>query len=159
MQPMTFVLAGTATLFALGATQAQAQGQSPQPSPASPHAIAVSGCLRQTSDDPKVFALVGAKPASSGQQSASSPAMRAPLYRLEDPGTLNLKQHAGKRVEIMGAVTPARDEKGADIVMGRAENIGIDTLTVTTIDLKPAPRLDVTSVKAVGECPAAKPQP
>ena len=57
-------------------------------------------------------------------------------------------------MEVTGTATPAKDEKGADIVMSRRENIGVDTVTVTTIDLKPAPRLDVTSVRTVaGECP------
>jgi hypothetical protein len=34
--------------------------------------------------------------------------------------------------------------------------LDVTTTTVRTIDLKPAPLLDVTMVKPVGDCPTAK---
>lgn len=135
-----------------GARQSAIPTQSPA-SQSSQTLVTLTGCLRQTSDDPKMLALVPSSDA--GQPASTNGTMaRSPLYRLEDKGQ-NLKGHVGQRVEVTGNVTPAKDEKGADIVMSRTENIGIDTVTVTTIDLKPAPRLDVTSVKKVpGECPS-----
>lgn len=93
------------------------------------------------------------------QMSGNMGAMQAPFYRLDDTGTPGLKQHVDKRVEITGTVTPAKDEKGADVVsVTQQKTIGITTTTIRAIDLKPAPTLSVKSVKATGDCPAAKPK-
>lgn len=163
------VMAGAGSI-ALAAQSTSGQSTTPQAATkaAQGKQVTLTGCLRQTSDDPRVFALVSsdkmatstgstAKPTGTTQKptGTTGSAMTAPLYRLEDKGQ-NLKQHVGQRVEVTGTVTPAKDEKEADIVMSRRENIGVDTVTVTTIDLKPAPRLDVTSARKVsGECPSA----
>lgn len=132
----------------------QAEQKPAQTPSAESRSITLTGCVRQTSDDPKVFALVPAVDAAKPTGTTGAKAT-APLYRLEDKGH-TLKGHIGQRVEVTGTATPAKDEKGADIVMSRRENIGLDTITVTTIDLKPAPRLDVSRVRKVaGECPTA----
>ena len=109
--------------------------------------------MRQASDDARLFGLVPSPDANKTTTSGSL--SQAPLYRLEDKGQ-KLKDHVGYRVEVSGTVTPAKDEKGADIVVTRSARVGVSNTTVTTIDLKPAPRLDVTSVKRVsGDCPKA----
>ena len=168
MQYVSFVLAGAVVLFGSGAAaQTQPQSKPAQPpasetskaqSSSSTQQVTVTGCLRQTSDDPKVFALVEAKPAKAGDQptGTSGTAMRSPLFRLEEPGTPSLKPHVGKRVEVTGSVVPAKDEKGADIVTTTRETIGVDTVTIRTLDLKPVPAFQVKSVKATGDCPAPK---
>lgn len=172
----SLIVAGTLLFGAPGLqTSPPAQQQKPDPSQQKQQSaqragqqVTLTGCLRQTSDDPKLFALVDAKP---GQQSAaqakpaqeqetrgtSGTAARAPFYRLEDPGTPSLKPHIGKRVEVRGTVTPAKDEKGADIVaVTKEQTITATTTTIRALDLKPAPLLNVTSVTATGECQAAK---
>lgn len=125
--------------------------------------VTLMGCLRQATDDPTVFALIpsadrGAPTATgtTGKDTRAASAMaNFPLYRLEDKGQ-KLEGHVGQRIEVTGTVTPAKDEKGADIIASRSENIGVPTTTITTIDLKPAPRLDVKSVRKVeGECPSS----
>lgn len=119
-----------------------------------PQSVTLTGCLRQASDDARLFGLVPS-PDANKTTGTSGSLSQAPLYRLEDKGQ-NLKGHVGYRVEVTGTVTPAKDEKGADIVVTRSERVGVPTTTVTTIDLKPAPRLDITSVKRVsGDCPKA----
>ncbi len=150
------VILGVAAM-SVGAATAAVQSSGSQSTPASsqsnPQQVTLTGCLRQTSDDSRVFALV---PSADAAKTAGTTGTlgRSPLYRLEDKGQ-NLKGHVGQRIEVTGKVTPAKDEKGADIIMSRSENIGVPTTTVTTIDLKPAPRLDVTSVRKVaGECPS-----
>lgn len=170
MQHVSFALAGTLVLFGFGAAGGQTQPQSKpaqtpqtaksQTSKEAAQQVTVTGCLRQTSDDPKVFALVDAK-AKQGAGGAqptgtSGTAVRSPVFRLEDRGTPSLKPHVGSRVEITGTVTAAKDEKGADIVTTTRETIGVDTVTIRTIDLKPAPSFQVTSVKATGDCPTPK---
>ncbi|HEU4520920.1 MAG TPA: hypothetical protein VFT12_02890 [Thermoanaerobaculia bacterium] len=135
------------------AAQSSGQGTS-TPSPTTAQQVTLTGCLRQASDDARMFALV-ASPDANTTTGTSGKMARAPLYRLEDKGA-KLKGHTGQRVEVTGTVTPAKDEKGADIIMTRSENIGVNTVTVTTVDLKPAPRLDVTSVRKVADdCPSA----
>lgn len=149
---------GTITVAAqTGGAQTTPQSESKDQQATTAQQVTLTGCLRQTSDDPRVFGLVPSQDAQKEKEQATGTAgkmARFPLYRLEDKGQ-NLKEHVGQRIEVTGKVTPAKDEKGADIVMGRSENIGVPTTTITTIDLKPAPRLDVTSVKKVaGNCPS-----
>lgn len=155
MNTATFAGAGLVGICALAGAQTSPAVQKPAQTPsAESRQITLTGCVRATSDDPKVLALVPGVDAAKPTGTTGTVAT-APLYRLEDKGQ-KLKAHIGQRVEVKGTATPAKDEKGADIVMSRRENIGIDTVTVTTIDLKPAPRLDVTSVrKLAGECPTA----
>lgn len=183
MLNVTLVLAGT-LLFGAGPAaqtppptqqqQTQPSKQKAEPSKQMGQQVTLTGCLRQTSDDPKLFALVDAKPGrksgaqagagaekettgTSGTTGKAGSAARAPFFRLQDPGTPSLKPHVDKRVELMGTVTPAKDEKGADIVsITKEQMIGATTTTIRALDLKPAPLLNVTSVKATGDCPAAK---
>lgn len=149
------VLAGAVAMASpvANATQQPQTGKVESSKTATPSAqeVTLSGCLRQTSDDPGMFALVRAADPASTTRSASS-AAQSPLYRLDDKGQL-LKGHVGQHVEVRGTVTPAPDEKGPDVVTTRRENIGVPTTVVTTVDLKPAPRLDVKAVKRVpGTC-------
>lgn len=145
-------IAGAGTIGLVGQSASAQTGSQAQAGQAKQ--VTLTGCLREASDDPRVFALVPATDEAKPTGTTGS-AATAPLYRLEDKGQ-KLKGHVGQRIEVTGTVTPAKDEKGADIIMSRRENIGVDTLTVTTVDLKPAPRLDVTSARKVsGECPAA----
>lgn len=180
MMHVSVVLSG-ALLFGAGAvaqTPPATQQQKPQSSQQKPQSdqqmgqkVTLTGCLRQTSDDPKLFALVDAKPGQqagaqakpgepTGTSGTAGTAMRSPFYRLEDPGTPSLKPHVGKRVEVVGTVTPAKDEKGADIVtVTKEQTISATATTIRALDLKPAPLLNVTSVRATtGECPAGQPQ-
>lgn len=174
MQRVSYIV--TCSLFILGVSsgmyaQSQAQpekqsepqkkSQQAQQKSSTAKQVTLSGCLRQASDSEKTFALVDPKPAGTTQKAdqptgTAGTAGKWPVYRIEDPGTPALEPHVGKRVEISGTMTPAKDEKGADIVTWRGETIGVDTMTITAIDLKPAPRLDVKSVRAVGNCPAPK---
>ena len=166
MMNRSLVLAGTVVFGAAVAAQTPPPAQEkPQSYQQAGQQVTLTGCLRQTSDDPKLFALVDAKPSQSAAQAkpgeeratGTTGAMRAPLYRLEDPGTPALKPHVNKRVEVMGTVTPAKDEKGADAVgVTKEEAIGVTTTTIRAIDIKPAPLLNVTSVKDTGDCPATK---
>ena len=174
MTHLSFIVAGALLFGVQGSPQTPppAQQSKPeqkqQPSQRMGQQVTLTGCLRQTSDDPKLFALVDAKPsqqsgaqAKAGQEKQATgttgTATRAPFYRLQDPGTPSLKPHVGKRVEVMGTVTPAKDEKGADIVsVTKEQTITATTTTIRALDLKPAPLLNVTSVKATGECPATK---
>ena len=170
MMNRSLVLAGTVLFGAAVAAQTPPTGQQqkPQSYQQAGQQVTITGCLRQTSDDPKLFALVDAKPSQSAAQAkpgeeratgTAGRAMRAPLYRLEDPGTPSLKPHVNKRVEVMGTVTPVKDEKGADVVgVTKEKTIGVTTTTIRAIDIKPAPLLNVTSVKETGDCPAAKPK-
>lgn len=155
--------AGGATLLAqtpqTTPTQTDQQKQTGQQS-VQKSQVTLTGCLRQTSDDPNVFALVSSqeKTGTTGttgtKETASHDMTKFPLYRLDDTGQ-QLKSHTGQRIEVTGTVTPAKDEKGVDIIASRSENIGVPTTTITTVDLKPAPRLAVTSVReVVGDCTA-----
>ena len=158
--------AGGATLLAQTPAQTgQQQPKTQQQQSMKASQVTLTGCLRQTTDDPNVFALVSAatdKGSATGTSGTSakgtgtaSSMTKFPLYRLEDKGQ-KLKGHLGQRIEVTGTVTPAKDEKGVDIIASRSENIGVPTTTITTIDLKPAPRLDVKSVRKIeGECPSA----
>lgn len=136
-----------------GAQAAQGQTEKKQQATTAQQ-VTLTGCVRQTSDDPKMFALVRSTDAQKDKATGTAGSMgRFPIYRLQESGE-NLKNHVGHRVEIAGKVTPAKDEKGADIVSMRTENLGVPTTTITTVDLKPAPLLAITSVKQVaGECP------
>lgn len=153
----------------------QTQKPSPErPAQAQGQRVTLTGCLRQASDDPKLFALVDVKPdqqSTTGQQKPGmtqpgqkpgeqAHAAHAPFYRLEDPGTPSLAKHVNKRVRITGTAMPTKDEKGADIVaLTKERSIGVTTTTIRAIDLRPAPRLGVTSIQEIGDCPAPKPQP
>jgi hypothetical protein len=72
------------------------------------------------------------------------------IYSLAQPTAQNLKPYVGRRVEITGTVKPGRDERGADVVIHRLEP---NRTVITAIDLKPAPQLVVTSIRAIsGMC-------
>lgn len=87
---------------------------------------------------------------TSGSTSAMNQKDLGGWYRLS--GTQDLKQYAGRAVRITGSVTPGKDEKGADIIIHRIEP---QRVTVTSVDLKPAPQLMVQSVtQAQGTCSA-----
>ena len=177
MMHLSFIVAGALLFGVQGSPQTPPPAQQSKPDPSQQkqqpsqrmgQQVTLTGCLRQTSDDPKLFALVDAKPsqqasaqAKTGQEKETAgtagTAARAPFYRLQDPGTPGLKPHIGKRVEVMGTVTPAKDEKGADIVtVTKEQTISATATTIRALDLKPAPLLNVTSIKATGECPASK---
>jgi hypothetical protein len=64
-------------------------------------------------------------------------------YRLSSSAVQDLKQYAGRAVRISGTVVSPRDENGADLVI---HDIGPNTITVTTVDLTPAPELKIQSV-------------
>lgn len=191
MRSMTLLFTGAMALAAaaVGAQTPQTQPQQKpaagmqqaEPSKQAGQQVTITGCLRQTADDPKIFALVDAKPSQQsgaqmkpgeqrpgtqepgsqkpGEQAAGTTgrAMQSPFFRLEDMGTPGLKQHVDKRVEITGTIIPAKDEKGADIVTVTKEQApGVTATTIRAVDLKPVPTLNIKSVKATGECPAAK---
>ena len=179
MMHVSVVVAGTLLFGAAAVAQTpqtppatqqkpQTAQQQPQSAQQMGQKVTLTGCLRQTSDDPKLFALVDAKPgqqagaqANPGQATGTSgTAARSPFYRLQDPGTPSLKPHVGKRVEVVGTVTPAKDEKGADIVtVTKEQTISATATTIRALALKPAPLLNVTSVKATtGECPSGQPK-
>lgn len=89
-------------------------------------------------------------PSGSGMAGSGSEAnMDGAWYRLM--GDAKLKEHTGQRVRISGSVTPGKDDKGADIVIHRIQP---NKVTVTSIDLKPAPQLNIQSITQIaGQCP------
>lgn len=164
---ITVTLSGTAWAQTPPPSSAQQKPPDAKTQKAGAQQVTLTGCLRQVSDDPKMFALVDAKPMTGSAQSktgedknmsgGAAASTRAPFYRLQQGGTSDLKMHVDKRVEVTGTVTPAKDEKGADIVTYTKEQTArMTTTTIRAVDLKPAPLLNVQSVKATGDCPAGK---
>jgi hypothetical protein len=101
-----------------------------------------------TAEKPGTTGTPGTSP---GATASSAPGARTDgaWYRLM--GDAKLKEHVGQRVRITGTVTPGKDEKGADIVIHRIQP---DRVSVTSIDLKPAPQLSIQTISEIaGECP------
>jgi hypothetical protein len=153
----------------------QNEQQKPSGAPQA-QSMTFTGCVYQATDQPTMFALqraegmtgtsgtsssgstagssgAGAGTAGSTSGSASSTAgtrEQGAWYRLSPSATQDLKQYVGQMVRISGSVTPGRDEKGADVVIHRIEP---ERVTVTAVDLKPAPQLQIQSItQAQGEC-------
>ena len=181
---MNRTVLGATWALIMGAAAVGAQTPQQKPStPAQPAAvgqsITMTGCVYQTSDQPTTFALrrmadapgsaqsgvgtAGAAGASAAGGATTGAAGTATAgasrsdegawYRLM--GDAKLKEHVGERVRVNGTVTPGKDEKGADVVIHRFQP---DKLTVTTIDLAPAPQLRIQTITEMsGECPKATP--
>lgn len=149
--------------------------------------MTLTGCVRQTSDQPSTFALQqtgsgansadkeqmdrnksndaatgtsgGSSTASgatgrSGSASASGSNSGVPWYRLASKSAQQLSEYVNKPVRIVGTVAPGKDEKGADIMVHRIEP---KMVSVTAIDLKPAPQLTIQSISpGQGTCPSGK---
>lgn len=157
----------TARDAAAAAAQRQAVNQ-----PAAPNALTLTGCVYQLSDDPTLFALrrmdgtsVSASASAGsadrsvagaiGTTGVAAGAEAGAWYRLGPDAQRDLSRYVGQRVEVNGRLTPGRDERGADVVVHRIEP---DRVTVTALDLQPAPQLSIsTIVPATGTCDAAAP--
>lgn len=88
--------------------------------------------------------------AAAGTTNASQQNLAGTWYRLSGSQS-DLKQYVGKAVRVSGNLVPGKDEKGADVVIHRIEP---QKLTVTALDLRPAPHLSVQSItQAQGQCP------
>ena len=158
--------------------QQQSQQQKPSAS-AQGQQVTLTGCVYQATDQPTTFALqrmdnmsgssasgtsgstAGSSGATSGAASGASGTTGAAAgareqgawYRLSPSGTEDVKQYVGRPVRISGTVTPGKDEKGADVVVHRIEP---GKVTITTLDLKPAPQLQIQSIAAAqGQCSQA----
>jgi hypothetical protein len=71
-------------------------------------------------------------------------------YRLSGSAAQDLKQYVGQGVRVSGTIMPGRDEKGADVVV---HQIQPDKVTVTALDLKPAPQFQIQSItKTQADC-------
>jgi hypothetical protein len=118
---------------------------------------AASGGTNQTSNTGSSAASSGATSGTSGAAgtsgtSASGGAGReqGAWYRLSASATQDLKEYVGKAVRISGTVIPGKDEKGADVIVHHIEP---GKVTVTALDLKPAPQLQIQSItSAQGQC-------
>jgi hypothetical protein len=171
----------TAATLGVGVIQAQQQPQpSAQSQPSSNAApVTFNGCVYRVADQPTMFALErtadadttgtqtsGATrqpgaPAAGGAVGTSgtlpadarSDVAAGTWYRLSSTASDNLADHVGP-VRITGTVAPGRDEKGADVVVHRIDG---NKVTVTAVDLKPAPQLTIQSITHVeGQCRQAK---
>jgi hypothetical protein len=162
--------------------QSQQQQQSQQQKPSASkqgQSMTLTGCVYQTTDQPTNFALQrtdaisgpsaagtsgssgassgttpGATSGTSGTTGAAGSAAGArdqgAWYRLSSSATQDLKQYVGRAVRISGTVIPGKDEKGADVVVHHIEP---GKVTVTALDLKPAPQLQIQSItQAQGQC-------
>lgn len=85
------VVVGVALSVGVATAAVQSGGSSgtPKSSLSSPQQITLTGCLQQTSDDARMFALVSS-PDANKTGGTSGTMARSPLYRLEDKGQ-NLK--------------------------------------------------------------------
>jgi hypothetical protein len=74
-------------------------------------------------------------------------------YRLMPEGTQDLKPYEGQAVRVSGTLIPAKDPKGADVVIHRIEP---QKTVVTALDLQPAPQLRIQSITPLdgATCPA-----
>jgi hypothetical protein len=167
---MLTVGVGTAALFALSLAafaQAPSQPAGQQPTAQAPaRQVTITGCVQTEADYRKANNLGRGGAASTGvgvgnefviTNASSAPATSptdpaAPAgtggaaglaYEVTGSGEGQLKQHAGKRVEITGTIKPAETTAGKPT--GGAN--------VTGQDLK-LPELEIATVRAAtGECP------
>jgi hypothetical protein len=171
------LILGWTAAASLGAGVIQAQ-QQPQPSRnAAP--VTFNGCVYRVSDQPTMFALERTADADTTGTQTSGAATRQPApaagavgtagtlpadarsnavvgtwYRLSSPPSENLADHVGQPVRITGSVVPGRDDKGSEVVVHRIEG---NKVTVTAVELKPAPQLTIQSISHVeGQCRQAK---
>ncbi|HUK34789.1 MAG TPA: hypothetical protein VLV86_12790, partial [Vicinamibacterales bacterium] len=167
--------AGAAVAASAGQSSSQSQSTAAQSqSSGQQHSVTLSGCVYQTSDQPDVFALertpqasagtvtgtsgVGSaststsnsSSSSSGASSADAGGRRSGWYRLSSTGTQQLSQYVGKAVRVDGTVRTPQEQNGGEVVV---HEIRPNQVTITTIDLKPAPELRIQSITPTqGDC-------
>lgn len=122
----------------------QAQTGPPAPTPAATtvwvEAVAVTGCLRETDDQPSLFILVRAgEPA--GQIKVTGPT----IYRLVG-GTVDLKKHVDQRVRVTGTLA-----KSPPLTQPEEKPMDKAPASLTSADAQETPELNVTSLEPVSE--------
>ena len=122
----------------------QGQTEPPAPTPAATtlgvEAVAVTGCLRETEDEPSLFILVRAgEPA--GQIKVTGPA----IYRLVG-GTVDLKNHVDQKVSVTGTLA-----KSPPLTQPEAKPIAKAPASLTSADAQDTPVLNVTSLEPVSD--------
>jgi hypothetical protein len=175
MRLLSRVAAAVAWSAAVVISPAAAGQQQPVPLSTEPTAlqrpITIRGCVHQIADQPGRFALRGIQSAESasadvpvgsvgrapGSAAATAGAAGEPVtawYQLGEQSEQNLERHVGQHVEVTGELMPGRDERGADVVIHRLQP---DRLTVTAVDLRPAPLLEIHSISP-GTAPCEAPR-
>lgn len=146
-------------------TQNQRAGQT--------HPVMLTGCVYQASDQPEVFALErtprasgtatgtsgtsaqsttnnGSSSSSGTSSSANTTARRSGWFRLTSSAAQQLSQYVGKAVRVNGTVRTPQEETGGEVIV---HDVRPNQVTVTAIDLRPAPELKIQSITpAQGDC-------
>ena len=128
---------------------------------ASSHSITLTGCVYQTSDDPRLFAFQRISTGSygsanlaistfGGEPGTAGVTKTRGWYRLSKNAIQDLRQFTGRRVSLKGTVIPGRDVDGAEVVI---HEILPDNVEVSAFDLRPAPELKIDTISAAqGSC-------
>ena len=138
--------------------------------------VTLTGCVYQASDSPDAYALERVPGASSsttsGTSSSTSPTSsssattsnsgaastsssatgrrRTGWFRLSSAGAQKLSEFVGQEVQVMGTVRTPQEQSGGEVVV---HEVRPNQVTVTTIDLRPAPELRIQSIRSIqGTC-------
>ena len=122
----------------------QAQTGSPAPTPAAPtiglEAVAVTGCLRATEDQPSLYILVGAgEPA--GEIKVTGPT----IYRLVG-GAVDLEKHVDQKVRVTGTLA-----KSPPLTQPEETPMEKAPASLNSADAEDTPELNVTSIEPVSD--------
>lgn len=131
-----------AFFLACGVAPVQAQTGSPAPTPAGPtigvEAVAVTGCLRETEDQPSLYILVRAGD-PAGEIKASGPT----IYRLVG-GAVDLEKHVDQKVRVTGTLA-----KSPPLTQPEETPMEKASASLTSADAEDTPVLNVTSLEPV----------
>jgi hypothetical protein len=158
--PFVTVAGIEANLIALQQNAAPPSPSTPS-NAASSHSIALTGCVYQASDDPRLFAFQRISTGSYGSASSAigtfgggpvtaGVTKTSGWYRLSTNAAQDLRQFTGRRVTLKGTVIPGRDVDGGEVVI---HEVLPDEVDVRAFDLRPAPELKIDTITAAqGSC-------